>query len=101
MHAFRCQNCGHLAPGEHAGECEHPAACVVCGAGISYNPKTGVKIFDTANWEVLCHASKERLEELGFDGEIETHLPHAKSEHIPKVVFVEANNVLGLKQRTQ
>lgn len=101
MYAFRCHNCGHCEPGAHAGECEHPHACCACGAGVSYDPKTGAKIFNTANWEVLCKATPARLEELGFDGEIETHLPHTKEPNIPKMISVETQNVLGIQQRTQ
>jgi hypothetical protein len=96
MHAFRCKNCGHFAPAEHAGECEHPHACSACGAGISYDPKTGVKIFDTNNWEILCEATPERLKELGLDGEVERHVPHVKSGNKPKSISVETDNNLGV-----
>ncbi len=101
MHAFRCNNCGHLESAEQAGECEHPHACSACGAGISYNPKTGVKIPDPENWEILCEATRERLVELGFDGEIERHEPHAKSDNVPKSISLHTGNTLGLKQSTQ
>ena len=36
-YAFRCKNCGRLHEADHAGENEHPHACCVCGAGVSYN----------------------------------------------------------------
>lgn len=34
--AFRCVNCGHLVPPEHAGENERPHACPVCGRGVTF-----------------------------------------------------------------
>jgi predicted nucleic acid-binding Zn-ribbon protein len=65
MHAFRCKNCGHLHPAEHAGESDLPHGCVVCGAGVMFSPR-GVKSLDADNWEVLADATPERLEELGL-----------------------------------
>lgn len=97
MYAFRCKTCGHFEPSGHAGEELTPHACVVCGAGVSFI-KTGSKIINAENWEILADASKNRLEQLGFDGEIETHV---KETNIPKSIFVETQNTLGLTQRTQ
>lgn len=62
---FRCRACGHLDAADHAGECAHPHACRVCGAGVSFDPKTGAKKIDPENWEILADATPERLEELG------------------------------------
>lgn len=73
MYAFRCKTCGHFEPADHAGECEYPHACVVCGAGVSYNPKTGTKILDKNNWEILADCEQSRLFELGLDGQVERH----------------------------
>ncbi len=101
MHAFRCHACGHFISAGSAGECNHPHACPSCGAGVSYDPKTGMKIFNVENWEVLCHATPERLAELGFDGEIETHVPTAPSGNVVKTVSLQTGNTLGLTQRTQ
>ncbi len=101
MHAFRCHTCGYLCPSEHAGECDHPHACVVCGSGISFDPKTGKKIINTENWEILCDCTKERLDELGLDGEVERHVPTKQHQHQGRVVDVETHNILGIQQRTQ
>lgn len=75
-HAFRCHTCGHLHTAEHAGEETIPAACSVCGSGVKFCPKTGVKSKCEDNWEVLADAEPERLEELGLAPEhICKHLP--------------------------
>lgn len=39
-HAFRCKSCGRIESADAAGECQHPHACSVCGAGVILNPKT-------------------------------------------------------------
>lgn len=98
MYAFRCNTCGHFEAAGHAGESLHPHACVVCGGGISYNPKSGVKIFDAENWEILSDCSSERLLELGLDGQVERHESCAKSGNTPKVVSATTGNTLGLGQ---
>lgn len=66
MHAFRCKTCGCIHPAEHAGECDCPHACSVCGAGVSFNAK-GVKSLQPDNWEILADATAERLAELGLE----------------------------------
>lgn len=96
MYAFRCKNCGHLKASEHAGECNHPSACSVCGAGISYNQKTGVKIYEPENWEILADCTLERLTELDLDGEVERHEPCQKSTNQPKEIFVSADDSVGM-----
>lgn len=92
MYAFRCKNCGHLHSSEAACEADHPHACCVCGAGVTFG--VGHEDFATAivdpnltqeqrvemckkltsqattktvqadNWEVLHDATDERLTEL-------------------------------------
>lgn len=99
MHAFRCHNCGHFEPSAHACEEFTPHACVVCGSGVSYDPKSGKKIIDAENWEILAGCSAERLAELGLDGQVETHLPSAKAVNIPKSISLEVDNTLGIIQQ--
>lgn len=65
--AFRCNACGHLESAEQAGENEYPHACSCCGAGIRYDPKTGIKTHDPSNWEILADATKKRLKEIGIE----------------------------------
>jgi len=38
----------------------------VCGAGVAFNPKTGLKQVVPDNWEILADATPERLAELGI-----------------------------------
>lgn len=64
--AFRCKNCGRLETPANSGESAHPHACTVCGSGVSFDPKSGVKTLDSGNWECLHDASDERLTELGL-----------------------------------
>ena len=66
MKAFRCKECGHLETSGQAGECAHPASCVVCCAGTSFHPKTGIKTLNPDNWEVLANCTPARLAELGL-----------------------------------
>ena len=77
---FRCKACGHIVHGDDAGECEHPHACPACGAGVSYNPQTGVKIFNAENWEVLV----PREGTSAVDG---------------KQISVSSENTLGITQQ--
>ena len=101
MYAFRCKACGHFEPAGAAGECHCPHACSVCGAGVSFNPKTGSKIFDHDNWEILADCDQLRLAELGLDGQVERHCPCEPSGNVPKNVHVQTGNYLGLRQSTQ
>lgn len=83
MFAFRCKECGHLHDAKQAAEADHPHACRVCGAGVSFNPRTGFKTVDPKNWEKLCEATPERLAELGLKPEhVEKHVkwPSTKPE---------------------
>src|SRR3954463_8550286 len=76
MHAFRCKSCGKLHSADVAAECAHPHACCVCGSGVSFHPKTGVKTAHPENWEVLSEATPERLAELGMEAHhVECHTP--------------------------
>lgn len=91
--AFRCKNCGHLEESAQAGEREYPAACRVCGHGVSFDPLTGVKTYeDAANWLVLADASDAELDKVfkhhGIDkGDIVKHKPAAPADpdHVPQV----------------
>lgn len=81
MHAFRCKNCGRLHTSDDAAEASHPHACQVCGAGVSFDPRTGAKKVEESNWERLAAATPERLEELGLTAErVEAHTPWPKGE---------------------
>ena len=100
MHAFRCKTCGHFETSAQACEEFTPHACSVCSSGVSFNPKTGKKIINAENWEVLADCSPERLAELGLDGQVETHLPSAKAVNVPKAISLENDNTLGIIQRT-
>lgn len=80
---FKCKACGHVESAEQAGECSHPHACSACGAGVSYDSKTGKKILVPENWEVL-------------DGV----LPYGLKEISGKQISVSTGNVLGLRQST-
>ncbi len=71
--AFRCKQCGHLHTSDDAGEATHPHACRVCGGGVSFHPRTGIKTLDPTNWEKAVDMSDERLLELG----LEKHQVHA------------------------
>lgn len=78
MYAFRCKNCGHLEAASHAGENLKPHACAVCSSGVSFNPKTGAKVFDISNWEILASCTQDHLLSLGLDGQVERHIPFEK-----------------------
>lgn len=101
MYAFRCKACGQFETSGQACEEFTPHACPACGAGVSYNSKTGKKIIHPENWEVLADCSAERLAELGLDGQVERHEPLARAQNTPKMLSVATENVLGIKQRTQ
>lgn len=80
-YAFRCINCGRLETSAQAGECECPAACVVCGHGVKFNPTTGIKTHDHDNWEILADLDHDELHELGIPHEcVEDHTPAPKSD---------------------
>ena len=64
-YAFRCSACGHLEHPDHAGDQAVPIACRVCGAGQQWGQR-GQWTHDPDNWEVLSHASGDRLAELGL-----------------------------------
>lgn len=97
MYAFRCKSCGHFEPSAHAGECLHPHSCVACGAGVSFNPKTGTKIFDPENWEILADCLPERITQLGLDDiQVVRHEPcFAEKQLEPKHISLQANECVG------
>lgn len=103
-YAFRCKSCGHLERSDAAAECQHPHACCVCGAGVSYHPRTGAKSVDESNWEHLHECSPARLTELGLSSEqVATHTrwPESQPGHVPQVVSVmgATPNTVGAKDR--
>lgn len=66
MFAFRCNTCGHLEKAEVAGERSTPCACSACGAGVSFDTRSGLRKFEPQNWEILAKATQFRLDELGL-----------------------------------
>lgn len=75
-YAFRCQNCGHLEGSVHAGENPIPAACHVCGKGVTYHFDGVIAhwVSDPSNWELLTEATPKRLKELGLEpGDVAPH----------------------------
>lgn len=74
--AFRCRNCGRLHAAEHAGENPIPAACSVCGSGVSYHfdGTTAHWLSDPANWEILADQTPKALAVHGLKPEdVERH----------------------------
>lgn len=67
--AFRCKNCGRLETSDNAGESDTPHACVVCGCGVQFDSKTGLKVRQKENWEVLAECDDARLNEIGVSRE--------------------------------
>lgn len=63
-HAFKCNTCGHLEDSANAGERETPAACRTCGAGVSFDPVSGIKQYHPENWTVLADLSDDELAAL-------------------------------------
>lgn len=106
-YGFRCKTCGHLDCCEVAGEREHPGACRVCGAGVSFHPRTGVKEHHADNWEVLADSPPSRLAELGLTADQVAKHDFAvflKGAEVllgrePKVVHVTASDSIGAKDK--
>lgn len=60
-YAFKCRECGTLEEPGNAGERAVPAACRICGAGVSFDPRTGAKAYDEGNWLVLADLPADEL----------------------------------------
>lgn len=79
-YAFKCKNCGSLEGPDAAGELEVPAACRVCGKGVSFDEETGVRILDPDNWIVLADLSESELEKVSkihaFDPDLHRIVSH-------------------------
>ncbi len=101
LKAFRCKNCGYLEDSDNAAEAPHPHACRVCGEGVSFHPKTGLKTINPDNWEVLADATPERLTELGLTPEqVERHTPRkAGTPYQPKHTSVSATDGINTADR--
>lgn len=101
-HAFRCRNCGTLETSGNAGERPTPAACRICGFGVSFDPLTGLKNHHEDNWQVLAELSATELEKLGLTADdIEAHVPAAPGDpdHEPQVVERSAEDGLASEDR--
>ena len=86
-YAFKCKNCGHLEDVDAAGENTTPAACRNCGAGVTFDPRTGIKTYDADNWIVLDELSDtEQKKVLKFHGieESQIEAPPAAPEVEPE-----------------
>lgn len=92
--AFRCKNCGRYETAEHAGERSTPCACSVCGAGVSFDPRSGLRKFEPENWEILAKATQYRLNELGLD-EIAKHSGTADVEprHVMQAAISDTTKI--------
>lgn len=100
QYAFRCKTCGHLEGSDHAAEAPHPHSCRVCGEGVEFHRKTGVKTLLTDNWEVLEQSTPERLTELGLTKEhvcCHTPRPASKPGHVPQNIAVSATEGTTVK----
>jgi len=62
-YAFRCNNCGRLEEGSHAGERDVPLGCRVCGKGSHFELNDGAPtlVADPDNWTVLADLPKDEL----------------------------------------
>ena len=63
-YAFRCRSCGHLEEAGQAGERRVPAACRYCGAGVTFDSRTGAKTYDEDNWIVLAELADKELQPI-------------------------------------
>lgn len=103
-YAFRCKNCGRLETSGNAGELSAPAACPVCGYGVSYDPIRGLKSYHPENWEVLADLAPKEQKALAedhgvaVDELIEIHVP---AEPVPtdrEPMEIERSATEGLGQ---
>jgi transcription elongation factor Elf1 len=107
--AFRCKTCGRLASSADAGERETPASCAICGAGVSFDPKTGIKAYDPDNWEKLADLHADEKKTLAKDHDvpveelIEEHTPAEPPEGTPDreptSISRETNESLGQEDK--
>lgn len=105
-YAFRCRNCGHLEEAGQAGERRVPAACRYCGAGVHFDPATGVKSYDEDNWVVLADLKGKDLNEvlefhLIAESDIARHKPLAPAApgREPQSIERSASETLGAEDR--
>lgn len=104
MHAFRCNTCGHLEDSGNAGERHLPAACRTCGAGVSFDPRTGQKAYDDANWTVLADETDAELKKAGLTrDDVETHTPAPAADpgHVPMHIVRSTNEDLTVEDRVE
>lgn len=106
-YAFRCRSCRHLEEAGAAGERTVPAACHSCGAGVSFDPKTGAKVYDEENWIVLADLPDDELDEvLEYHGikksAIERHKPIPAPDALREPASIEraTDETLGAKDLT-
>ena len=85
-YAFQCKNCNSLEGPDAAGELEVPAACRVCGSGVTFDEDSGARILDPDNWIVLANLSEKELAKVsadyGFDSDayrVVSHTPALSS----------------------
>jgi len=91
--AFKCMNCGHLETSGNAGERDYPAACTTCGAGVSFDPATGIKEYaDDKNWIVLADLPAAETEGI----KVEKHKPAPAAEVTREPQNIERSTEDGL-----
>jgi hypothetical protein len=104
--AFRCRTCGNLEDSGNAGERDRPAACRVCGAGVSFDPKTGIKSFQDDNWDVLAELPPAELKPILDKHKLEPkdigkHKPHAAAQayRAPQDIERYAEDTVGVQDK--
>jgi len=88
--AFKCNNCGALAPASAAGENELPRSCRICGYGDD-NPD---------NWLVLADLTEKQLKEIGIAAvDVEVHEIEGVTPPKGRTVVVQARETVGSKDK--
>lgn len=108
QYAFKCRACGHLEEPGNAGENEVPAACRNCGAGVAFDPRTGIKKLVPENWIVLADLEGDEL-----DAVLEQHAisqddivrhepePKAETDREPTSISREVAETVGLEDHAE
>lgn len=102
-YAFKCRACGSLEGPDAAGELEQPAACHVCGAGLTFDEETGARVLEPDNWIVLAELDEDAAAEIaaihGFDPDqhrVVAHTPAlASADRAPVSINRSAEESLG------
>ncbi len=100
-YSFRCRECGRLETSEQVCEADHPHACRVCGGGVSFNPRTGIKTLNKDNWDVLADMTDAALSKIGLTrNDVEKHTPlPATNSGPPKNISVHAADGIKISEK--